>query len=153
MAARKILVPYNFAPKDEKALHFVIKQFSGDRRVKVTLLHLYQPLPEIDGYDPSLMRLRSTMASLSGELREQENQMKEIVKDLIDSGFQEEQVNYIFRAKKRSIAEEIVTIVRELNYDTVVLTSNPRRIAYSFGKSIHDYVISNLKNVLICIIT
>lgn len=153
MAARKVLVPYNFAPKDEKALHFVIKQFSGDPRIKLTLFHVYQPLPEIDGYEPSLIRLRTTMASLSGELRQQEIQLKEITQDLIDSGFLESQINYVFRPKKKSIPEEIVGIVRELNYDTVVLTTNPKRLAYSFGRSVHDYVISNLRDVLICIIT
>ncbi len=153
MAARKILVPFNFAPKDEKALHFVIKQFSGDRYSEVTLFHVYQPIPEIDGYDPSLRRLRATMASLSGELRLQENKLKEIIRDLIDSGFMEDQLKYIFRPKKKSIPEEIVNIVNELHYDTLVLTTNPKRLAYSFGKSVHDYAINNLKNVLICIIT
>jgi nucleotide-binding universal stress UspA family protein len=153
MAVRKVLVPYNFSQKDEKALHYVVRQFAGDPMVKVTLFHVYQPIPEVDGYEPSLVRLRTTMASLMGELREQENQLKAIVQDLVDSGFDEKRIGYVFKPRKRSVAEEIVNFARELGYDTVVLTSNPKRLAYSFTKSVHDYVISNLKNALICIIT
>ena len=40
MAGKRILVPFNFTAYDERALHYVIRTFAGEKAVHVTLLHV-----------------------------------------------------------------------------------------------------------------
>lgn len=154
MAGKKILVPFNFTDYDEKALHYIIRNFAGDKWVHVTLFHVYTPLPEIDTYsNPTLGRLKSTMASFSKDLREREANLKSTREDLLDNGFADDQLDCIFRARTKSIGEEIVKMARSGAYDTVVLNRKPGKITRVFTRNVHDKVLSCLKDMIISIIT
>ncbi len=154
MAGKKILVPFNFTEYDEKALHYVLRNYAGHTWAKVTLFHSYTPLPEIKGLsNMTISRLSSAVASMSGEIREKKAELKKTVQDLVESGFLEEQVNFIFKTRNKSIASEVVDMVVGGGYDTVVLTSRPGRIKKAFTRNVHDKLLATLKNKEICIIT
>jgi len=153
MAGKRILVPFNFTDYDEKALHHVIRNYAGERRSKVTLFHVYAPLPDINGYNPALGRLKATMASIWKEHREKEIELQRVRQDLIDNGFLEEQLDYVYKAKTKGIGGEIVDKVYQGDYDTVILSRKPGGMTRTFFRNIHDEVLSKLKNKEICIIT
>jgi len=153
MAGRNILVPFNFTDQDEKVLHYVIRNFAGQKWVNVTLFHVYTPLPEIDGYNPALGRLKSTMAVLSKEHREKEAALRKTRQDLLDNGFLDAQLNYTFKARAKSIGVEIVNMVRKGSYDTVVLSRKRGKITRTFTRNVHDKLLSTLEDMEIVIIT
>ena len=155
MAGKKVLVPFNFTDYDEKALHYVIRSFADQKWVTVTLFHAYTPLPELDGYsNPGLGRLKATMASLWKEHREREVSLKKAIEDLQDNGFSSHQLDYVFKARVKDIGGEIVDLAQKEGYDTVVLSHRQGNIIRrSFTRSVHDKVLSTLKNRTISIIT
>jgi hypothetical protein len=154
MAGKKILVPFNFTEYDEKALHYVLRTYAGNKWAHVTLFHAYTPLPEIKGFsNTTLGRLSSTVAALSGEIREKEAELKKTVNDLVESGFLEEQLDFIFKPRDNSIGIELTEIMVEKGYDTIVLTARPAMIKKAFTRSVHDKLLATLKNREICIIT
>lgn len=153
MAWKNILVPFNFTNSDEKSLHYVISNFGGEKGVHVTLFHVHTPPPEIDGYNPALFRVKSTMASLATEARTREKELQQIVKDLIVSGFLEDQIHYVFKTREKSVGDEIVAMVLRGGFDTVVLSQQPGKATRAFTRNVHDKVISNLRNTTISIIT
>jgi len=154
MAGTWILVPYNFTDYDEKALHYVIRTFAGQKAVHVSLLHAYTPLPELDGYShASLGRLKATMASMWTEVREKERELKRVREDLIANGFEEDQVDCIFRPRLKNIGSELVEAAKKGQYNIVVITQPPKKAARAFTRKIHDILITELRNTEIVIIT
>jgi len=153
MAWKNILVPFNFTNADEKALHYVISNFAGEKNVHVTLFHAHTRPPQINGYNPALIRLKTTMASLATEAREREKEFQQIVGDLIESGFLKEQLNYVFKIREKSVGDEIVDMALKGNFDTVVLSREPGKATRAFKRNVHDKIVSSLKNTTISIIT
>jgi hypothetical protein len=154
MAGKRVLVPFNFSDYDERALHYVIRNYAGQRWAHVTLFHAYTPLPELDGYtNPSVRRVKTTMASLWTEVREREKDIKKVVQDLLDSGFSKEQLEYVFKARDKSIGDEIVHICREGKYDTVVLCRKPGKTSRLLTRTVHDRLLASLRDTEIVIIT
>jgi hypothetical protein len=154
MAGLKILLPYNFAPYEEKALDFAIAAFSDQEDTKITLFNAYTPLPVIDmDANPEVAKMRGAMASLSEELREKEEGLKSARQHLIDNGFSEEQVDYIFKEKEKSVYEEIVDEVRKGHFRVLLLARQPGKVGRLFGRSIHTKVLSTIKDLTVCITT
>jgi len=154
MAGKRILVPYNFTDYDERALHYVIRTFAGQKAVHVTLLHAYTALPELDSYShASLGKLKTTMASLWKDVRENEAELKRVTEDLVDSGFEKGQVDYLFKPRSKNIGSEIVEEARKGDYDTVVIAQKPRKASRAFTRKIHDVLIAELHDTEIVIIT
>ena len=153
MAWKNILVPFNFTNSDEKSLHYVISSFAGEKGVHVTLFHTHTPPPQIDGYNPALFRVKSTMASLATEARIGEKELQKIIKDLIVSGFLEDQIDYVFKSREKSVGEEIVEMALKGGFDTIVLSHQPGKATRAFTRNVHDKVISSLRNTTISIIT
>ncbi len=154
MAATKVLVPYNFATQEEKALDFVVNIFSHVKEARITLFNAYPALPSVDmGASPELSKMKGPIASLSKELAEREEALKAVRQHLIDNGFDPERVDYIFKERKKSIAEEIADVVTTGHYRVVVLSRQPVKVTRLFGKGVHAKLLSSLKNVTICIAT
>ena len=77
MAGKKILVAFEFTEYDERALHYVMRNFADQKWVKITLFHVYTPLLDIDPFsNPGLSHLRSTMDTFWTELGEKEAGLK-----------------------------------------------------------------------------
>lgn len=154
MAVQKILMPMNFSEMDRKALSFVLRTFSHQEGVHVSLFHIYTPIPEIDTPSGTVMgRLSSSMQFLSSQLREKEEALKENQVYLISNGFNDDQVDYIFRSRVKQVADEIIDTVKNEGFDIVVLSCKSSRITRLFIQSVHQKVIVSLANVTICIVT
>ncbi len=154
MPAIKVLLPYNFATQEEKALDFVVNIFSHVKEAKVTLFNAYPALPTVDmGASPELSKMKGPIASLSKELAEREEGLKSVRQHLIDNGFEPDRVDYIFKERKKSVAEEIADVVTNGHYKIVVLSRQPVKVTRLFAKGVHSKLLSTLKNITICIAT
>ncbi len=152
MAEQKVLVPYNFNVSEEKALAFVINNFANRKDAKVTLFNTYTPLPEIDvTANPEMKKMREALASISKDIQEKETGLKFARDYLLDNGFSEDQVDYVFKERKKSIADEIVVCAFRGKYDVLVLSRQPGKVSRLFARSVHNKVLSALKDVTICI--
>ena len=120
MEKQKILLPHNFADYDHRAPDFVIRTFSTHPDIEVTLFNAYEPLPDIAAHvhqAPVLDRLKSNINVLSQQINEQEKALQETRQQLVDQGFGEDQVKYIFKPRKSDTAGEIIEITRQKNFD------------------------------------
>lgn len=153
MAGKRILVPFNFTAYDERALHYVIKTYAGQRNIEIAILHVYTPLPPIDKSSPRLGSLRSTLAGMWTEIREKEQELRAVRDDLIENGFLQEQVAIIFRPRAKGVAAEIVDEARSGGFNTVVMAREPGKASRIFTSNVHDALISELKDMEIVIIT
>ena len=154
MAIRKILVPYNFTSFDDAAVDFVIKTFANQKDIKITLFHTYLPLPAVDvEASPEMRKLGHGLAFLSAELKEKEGGLKSSKAFLIESGFSNDQIDYIFKERKVSIADEIIETVSKGHYKIVVLSRQAGRVNRMFARNIHDRLLSKVKNITVCIAT
>jgi nucleotide-binding universal stress UspA family protein len=98
-------------------------------------------------------RLSSSMQYLTKQLREKETALKDAREYLLKNGFTENQPNYIFRARGKQLADEIIDTAKEGNYLIIVLNHRPYRITRLFMQSVHSKVVSSLKDVTVCIVT
>lgn len=154
MAKHKILLPYNFTEMDRKAVDFVIRTFSHQDAVAVTLFHTYTPLPAIETDSSTVMgRLTAGMQHLSRQMEEKEKGLEDARAYLLKNGFADRQVNYLFKARTKQLADEINDAAREGDYNLVVLNYRPYRITRLFIQSVHSKVVSSLKGVTVCIVT
>ncbi len=154
MAKQRILVPFNFTKVDQKALDFVVQIFSIHEDVKITLFHIYTPIPKIETHSSTVMgRLSSNLQYLSGQIKEKEQNLKETRRYLLDKGFAEDRVDYVFRSRTKPVAEEIIEASIKEIYNVIVLNCRPYRITRVFIPSIHNKVVSALSDVTVCIVT
>ena len=154
MARQTILLPYNFSVMDQKALAFTADIFGRQEDARLTLLHVYTPIPSIETDSSTVMgRLSSSMQFLSVQLHEKEDALKEVVSGLIQDGFSKGEVNYLFRSRTRQIADEIIATAREGKYETIVLSYRPHRVTRVFVQSVHHKIMSSIKHVTVCIVT
>jgi len=152
MAEQKILVPYNFTTAEEKALGFVINTFAHRKDVKITLFNTYTPLPVVDmGASPEMRKMRDAMAVVAKDIEEKEAGLKAAKDYLLKNGFSDDQVDYIFRERKKSIADEIIVCAFRGHYTVLVLSRQPGKVTRLFARSVHSKVLSTLKDVTICI--
>jgi hypothetical protein len=154
MAAQRILVPYNFTAYEEKALDFVIGTFAHRDDVQITLFNAYTPLPVVDmDASPELGKMRGAMVSLSNELREKEAGLKAAKEFLVQNGFSEDQVDYIFKKREKGVAEEIMETAKKGHYRVLVLSRQPGKVNRLFARSVHTKLLTTLKDMTICIPT
>jgi hypothetical protein len=141
MATLKILVPYNFTSNDEKAVAFVIDSFSQVEDTEITLFHTYVPVPDIEVSDKTVMaRLAGNLAYLRQKIYDLEQAIKDAAERLIQAGFPEEKVRYIFKPRHKETAQEIIDQALEGKFGAIVLNHNPHKIRKFFMPSISKKV-------------
>lgn len=154
MAARKILVPYNFTRNDEKAIAFVIDRFaqqSGD--TQITLFHAFIPVPEIEINDKTVMsRLAGNLAYLRQKNYELEETLEQAQTRLVSAGFPEQSVKRIFKPQEKEIAQEIIEQAGKGEFTTLVLNHNPSKIKRYFTPSVTKKVARALKDIELSIV-
>jgi len=154
MASQKILLPYNFTSYDQKALDFVIRTFAQVKDVEITLFNSYTPVPEIEKSDSPVMdKLRGNLTYLSQRIHEQEEGLKVAKRNLLENGYSEDQIHYVFKPRKKDISGEIIDLALNGQYDIVVINRKPGRVTRFFTGSVLNKVASALKNVTICVVT
>jgi len=154
MPSQKILVPYNFTAYDRKALDFVIQVFAHLKDVEVTLFNTYTPAPEIDMRgSPIMENLKSNLQFLSQKIKEQEDGLKAAKQNLLQNGFSEQKVHYIFKPKKKDIATDIIALVKNQNFNLIVVNHKPGKLSHFFTGNIYSKVINALKDTTVCVVS
>ncbi len=154
MASEKILLPFKFTNYDQRALDFVIRHFAHLKEAEITLFHAYAPPPEIEMKDsPVMHRLRGGLISLRQRVQDQEADLKAAGQKLLDNGFSEDQIHYVFKPRKKEVACEIVDLAYEGRFDLVIINHKPGRVTRYFTTSVFNKVVNNLKETTVCIVT
>jgi hypothetical protein len=153
MAARKILVPYNFTRNDEKAITFVIDHFNNQTDTQITLFHAYIPVPEIEISDKTVMsRLAGNLTYLRQKNYELEEALEQAQTRLIGAGFPEQNVQRIFKPQEKEIAMEIIGQAAKGKFTTIILNHNPSKMKRYFTPSVTKKVARALKDIELSIV-
>ena len=156
MAKQKVLLPHNFADYDHRALDFVIRTFVGVKDIELTLFNVYTPLPEISSRvheDPMLDKLKSNLNQLSLRIKDQEEALREARQNLLENGFQDDQVRYIYKPREKDTAGEIIDLAMKERFDMIVLNHKPGKITRFFTGSLFQRVVSASKGIAVCVVT
>ena len=141
MATLKILVPYNFTRNDEKAVAFVIDSFSQVEDTEITLFHTYVPVPDIEISDKTVMaRLSGNLHYLRQKIYDLEQAIQNAAERLMEAGFPQKKVHYIFKPRHKETAQEIIDQALEGKFGAIVLNHNPHKIRKFFMPSISKKV-------------
>lgn len=153
MDENKILFPYNFSDMDKKALKFIVQTYGRQENARVMVFHAYAPIPEIIASKNSVMeKMSSNLHYLRQQVMEQESRMIKVKDRLLEGGFNNSQVNYLYLPKKRDLATEIILLARNEGYHTIVLNRSGA-VAGFFKASVFSKVVTTLKNVTVTIVT
>ncbi|MBW1804045.1 MAG: universal stress protein [Deltaproteobacteria bacterium] len=153
MSGLKILVPYNFSAHEEKALDWTINAFAGDTDNKITLFNVYAPLPVIDmDANPELGKMRGGMVSLSEEVRQKEGGLKSAKQHLLENGFSDDQIDYVFKEREKDVAQEIIDTILKGHYRVLVLSRQSGKVTRLFSRSVHTKVLSTVKDITVCVV-
>lgn len=154
MSSQKILAPYNFTAYDQKALDFIIRTFAHLEDVEITLFNTYTPAPEIDvRATPMMEKLKSNLSFLSQKIQEQEDGLKAAKQKLLQNGFSESRVHYIFQPRKKDVTAEIIALAKDQNFNLIVLNHKPGKLSHFFTGNLFSKVISALKDTTICVVS
>jgi hypothetical protein len=154
MATLKVLLPYNFASHDRKALAFVAQTFGRQSDVEVHLFFAHSSTPEVGAAgSPVMDRMKSSVTYVSKMISDQELSLEKTRKDLVDKGFADHQVQTIFRPRTRDLAGEILELLGEGAFDVVVLNRKPGKITRFFTGSVFDKLAASSTDAVICLVT
>jgi len=154
MARQKILLPYNFAPQDQKAVDFTLRNFSGQPDAEIVLFHAYTAVPELEMREARVMeKMRSNLSYLNQQVAEREKTLKEVQQRLQIEGFGEERVKVAYKPRKKEIAAEIVDCAQQENCNVIVITHRPGKATRFFTGSVHSKVLAGVKDTAVCIVS
>ncbi|MBW1848058.1 MAG: universal stress protein [Deltaproteobacteria bacterium] len=154
MTGERILLPYNFTNGDQKALDFVVRMFAHLEDVSITLFYAYTPMPNIRMNDNTVMdKLKENLNYLSQKIKEQEVGLSAAKQNLIENGFSEDRIHYIFKPRKKDVAVEIIDLASSGNHDMIVMNRKPGKATRFFTGSVFNKVVSSLKNKTVCLVT
>lgn len=144
--AIKILIPYNFTQKDEKALDFVGQRYGERKGVEITLFHAFTPVPEFDTQtDPIMSKVTRNTSYLSFQQDEQKNALEAAKQKLMNYGFAGHHIHCLYTPVRRDIADDIIGLWKAGEFDAVVLNRNPGNIMNFFSRSISKRVVSRVR--------
>jgi hypothetical protein len=148
MAAKKILVPYNFTANDEKAIDLVIQNFSQLPDTRITLFHAYLPVPNIEISDKTVMsRISGNLSYLRQKISDLEAEIVKARDRLTEAGFPRESVGYTFKPQDRGAAQEIIDQAISGEYTGIVLNRSPASIRKFFTPSVSKRVVKALQHL------
>jgi hypothetical protein len=148
MAGQKILVPYNFTASDEKSIDLVIQNFGQHPDVRVTLFHVYLPVPNIEINDKTVMsRISGNLSYLRQKINDLEVEIVKARDRLIDAGFEKNRVNYVFKAQDKDAAQEIIEQAYNGEFTGIVLNRSPASIRKFFTPSVSKRVVKALQHL------
>ena len=97
--------------------------------------------------------MKAPILSLTEELREKKNGLESARQYLLENGFTEDKVDYIFKKREKSVVDEIIETVKEGRYRGLVLCRRPGKVKKMFVRGIHEKILSALKDVTVCVVT
>jgi nucleotide-binding universal stress UspA family protein len=154
MSTQKLLLPYDFSKSGRKALEFTLNTFGMRKDIVVTLFHSYRMLPALEVQDNQVTdRLRSGMSYLTSKISELEAEFQSVKEELIQGGFLPEQIKELFRPRKKDVADEIIELHNIEHFNYIVIGHRHGKIGRFFPGSVHQKLISSLRNVSLCVVT
>jgi hypothetical protein len=154
MSSQKILVPYNFTAYDQKALDFIIRTFAHLEDAEITLFNTYTPAPKIDVHStPMMEKMKRSMSFISQKIKEQEEGLKTAKQKLLQNGFSESRVHYIFQPRKKDLTAEIIALAKNQNFNLIVLNNKPGKLSHFFTGNLFSKVIKALKDTTVCVVS
>ncbi|ADK85108.1 UspA domain protein [Desulfarculus baarsii DSM 2075] len=141
-----VLLAYDNSPTALRAVEYVGQMFSKVEGVKVTVFTVYEKIPEYDMVEtPFTNKVRSNIEALRRDKAEVTAGLEEVKKHLCRMGFEDSQVTIQTMERKKSVAKDIVEMVRAGGFGTVVLGSHGQKGSI-FGSIAND-VLKSLKDV------
>lgn len=154
MAIEKILLPYNFAHIDQKAVNFVIETFVHLKDIAITVFNAYTPAPEIETPATAVTgRLKGSLSYLAQKISEQENELNDVKQKLIQGGFAADKIKTVFKPRKKDIASEIMELALKEHYDIIVLNRKHAKVTRFFSGSVSHKITMSLKGTTVCIVS
>ena len=154
MARQKVLVAYNFTPYDQKSLDFVTRMFLGRPDVAITLFNAYTPVPQLDSRESQVMdRMQGSLSYLVQKIDEQKEALRTAVNSLVERGFGQQQLGYVFEPRRRDVATEILEYVRAEQFDIVIVSRAPGRVTRFFTGNVFSKVVSGLRDTVVCVVS
>lgn len=149
-----ILLAYDNSQTALRAVEYVGQMYSKVDGVSVTLLSIYEKVPEFDMVDTHFTsQVKSRISNLEREKEIGRQQLEEAKRHLCKMGFSDEQVKLKYIEKKKSVAKQIIDEVKDGQYGTVVVgrrgQSNIRHMLFG---SVSGSVIGNLTGSSICVV-
>ena len=134
--AENILIPYNFTINDKKSVGFVKHGYGNAEKAKITLFHAYSPVPVIDTRNNPIMEKITRQTSYLRTLqKEHKNALFEVRQEMIDMGFDGDNINCIFTPLKEDIVIDIIKFTESQKINVIVLNRNPGNILNYFSRS------------------
>lgn len=154
MTKQKVLVPYNFAENDQKAVDFVIRMFAPQEDAEVTFFNAYTAAPEIETRNnPIMEKMRQNLTYLRQKISEQEDKIAAVRDSLFEKGFSRGRVSYLFKPIKKDISQDIIDLVQTEGFNVIVLNRTSGRISRFFTGNVFQKVVMGVKNVVVLIVT
>jgi nucleotide-binding universal stress UspA family protein len=154
MAIKKILVPYNFRPEDNRSITFVEQAFSHHAAVDITLFNAFTPVPELKTSGSTVMdRVKGNLTYLEQRQSELGEELEQVRKTIVEKGFEDHRVHTLFKARKLDVAGEIIAAARDGLMDMVVLSRKHGKVTGFFTGSVYQKVVQALNRVTVCIVS
>jgi len=154
MGSLKILVPYNFTDHDKKALDFVHNTFAHLPEAGITIFHAYTPAPALETPDSAVTgKLKSSMGYLNQKIMQQGTELEEVKNQLIQSGLSGSRLDTVYKPRKKDVAAEIIDLAKKEDFNIIVINHRPGRATRFFSASVHNKVISGIKNITVCLVS
>ncbi|MEN8210942.1 MAG: hypothetical protein ABFR31_04435 [Thermodesulfobacteriota bacterium] len=135
--AVKILIPYNFKPNDEKAVHYTGRRYSSEKEADITLFHAFASVPEINVTNNTIMgKMKLNLHHLHKQREERRQALEKVRLLLVDYGFGLQNIQCLFQPIKTDIAMDIIQLWKIEKFNVVVLNRNPGNILNYFSRSI-----------------
>ncbi|MCB2226626.1 MAG: universal stress protein [Desulfarculaceae bacterium] len=154
MLWNQILLAYDNSQQALRAVEYVGQMFGRVDNVKVTLLGVYDKVPEYDMVQtPFTDQVKARISVLEREREKGRESMEEAKKHLVRMGFAEDQVKVKYMEKTKGVAKDIIDEVKKGGYGTVVLGRKgvSNLTGMLFG-SVSSGVIGNLQGATICVV-
>ena len=143
-----VLLAYDNSQTALRAVEYVGQMFSRVEGVKVTIFTVYDKVPDYEMVEtPFTNKVRSNIESIKRDRASVEQNMAESKKHLCRMGFDEDQIKMTAMERKKGVAKDIVEMVRNGGFGTVVLGSRGDRSSI-FG-SLATSVLKNISEVTV----
>jgi hypothetical protein len=100
-----------------------------------------------------MAKFQRNLDYLAQKVKEQEAGLQEARQYLVQNGFTENQVSYLYKPRKKDIIGEIVDIATQDNFNIVVMNRKPGKVTRFFTGSVFSKVVSALKDKTVCIVS
>ncbi len=149
-----LLLAYDNSQTALRAVEYVGQMFSKVEGAKVTILSVFEKVPDYDMVDTHYtQQVKGRIRALEREKESGRLRIDEAKKHLLRLGFAEDQIQIKYIEKKKSIPKQIIDEVKKGQYGTVVVgrrgESNIRNMLFG---SVSGSVISNLTGATICVV-